>query len=260
MAKQQPHPWVDEIAASLATDIVEGEEQKELQILSKQAETERVKLQIREALVETQQKVENGAKIISETLPKLVATHPEISLNNIAADFDRVMQFFATLDQHMDQYIGGLMAGTSIYKICHISDATMEALYQGTKYLYENQCYEEASNALSFLTILDSQNYVFWMLLGNAEFFRKNYQTALVAYAMVALVDPTQFACHLYSSKCYEETNDLDLAINALDVALAVLDVIKNDPSQDPRKIKNEITPTIMRERERLLNKQRGRK
>lgn len=126
----------------------------------------------------------------------------------------------SVFSDHPEQYLSIVSAGKTLQEIFEINDESAELLYRTAKYLYEQQHYAESASAFSVLTLLCPNNHTFWIGLANSEYFLRNYENALVAYAMAAQANPLDPLCHLFSAHCYEAMKQKDFAINALELAL----------------------------------------
>ena len=190
----------------------------------------------------------SGSKHICDALFELSKTQSDlhISIEGAVKDFLKMTTFFGNIHLNSKPYVNGIIQNKTIQEICGISPATIEALYQAAKYLYEQQDYQEASDAFGILVFLNSQTHLFWLGLGNSEFFCNHYQAALTAYAFAMRADPFDPHCHIYSCKCYEALGQIDQAINALDLALIAI--------SDNKKYEA-LKPPLAAEKMRLQNK-----
>lgn len=96
-----------------------------------------------------------------------------------------------------------LMAkGEPLQEILGISTLSLQSLYKLSRYLYEHQHYEEASGAFYLLSLINPSYHIFWIGLGNCEYFLQRYQEALLAYSFAAQTNPTDHSCNLLIAKC----------------------------------------------------------
>lgn len=126
----------------------------------------------------------------------------------------------SVFSDHPEQYLSIVTTGKTLQEVFGIDDDAMELLYRAAKYIYEQQHYGEAAAAFAVLTLMCPNNHTFWIGLANSEYFLRNYEYALVAYAMAAQANPRDPLCHLFSAHCYEAMSQKDLAVNALELAL----------------------------------------
>lgn len=173
----------------------------------------------------------------------------EMFSEQVAADLSKLITLTTTITAHQDAFMEQLGQEKSVLEIAHVSTATFEKMYTAAKALYTEKLYPEAADAFAFLTIIHSQNYSCWLGLGHAEFHSHNYEQALYAYAFCCHLNPDDPTCHIYSSRCYEETKHLDHAINAIDLALFVIE--HNTHYAD-------LKPKLEREKQRLILKEKS--
>src|SRR5262249_30936875 len=87
--------------------------------------------------------------------------------------------------------------------------------------------YDQSSAVYGFLAFIDPSEPVYWMGMGNSEYFCQRFDKALKAYEVVAELDPDNLHCHFYSSHCHQELNHIDDAIESVEKAN---EVIKRNP------------------------------
>lgn len=170
-------------------------------------------------------RLEKGAAELIKAVEDLSKLRPYLIADTLVDDMKNFVTFSLSLFQkkEAEEYFQGLQQEKTLQEICHISDATIESLYQAAKYLYDTEHYEEAANAFAVMTVLNGKRYTFWLALGNAEYVCRRYEPALLAYAMATLLNPLELTCHLQSCRCYEALQQTDNAINALELALLAI-------------------------------------
>ena len=126
----------------------------------------------------------------------------------------------SVMSDNPQHYLQMLAKDKSLQDLFGLSPDTMEKLYQGAKFLYDNQNYTESSSAFAVLCCISPSNHTFWIGLGNSEYFCHRYNEAVAAYAMAAQANPNDPLCHFYSARCYEALKQKDHAIHSLDLAL----------------------------------------
>jgi tetratricopeptide (TPR) repeat protein len=239
---------VNEVLSSIAESIVQEE------ILTSQATIKKdrkrlIEKELHIVFNKFQDQITNGFQQLIATLKELSKNRPELFNEQVikAIVGFGVLQYASHDDYEKIKY--ALQKGIFLDKICSISEYTLEAFYQAGKSLYERQQWEQASSVFIILTIINPGHSLFWLALGNSEFFRAHYETAKIAYAMAAVCDPFDPFCHLYSSKCCEMLGEFELAENALELAQIAI----ND-SREHKELKSEI----IQEQRRLQQKIRG--
>lgn len=215
------------IASNIADTIVEGD-QHPSQMLPKKVLKEKAQHEIQEGLITIKRRMENGVSQLLRAVLEFSRSHQDIHLDTIGQDLSKLIVYLASLPDHAREYFAGMNNDISLQELCKMSNDTLDVLYKGAKHLYEQQRYQEAADAFSILTFLNAKHHPFWMGLGNSEYFCHRYQAALVAFAMAAIINPSDPYCHIFSCKCYEETKEIDNAINALDLALLTIGDDKN--------------------------------
>ena len=233
--------------ASLLAELISQEEPHPRTQTAK-AYKEKLAHEVASDLIVIKKRIENGVAHLVKALKELASTHPEIHSNEIAVEFAKTTEFFSEFPVHAESYLTAIAQDQSLQEICGISETTIESLYQAAKQIYEKQNYSDAAEAFTFLTLLNSKKYTFWIALGNAEYLCHRYEQALVAYAIAVRVDPGDPTSHVYACKCYEEIQEFDNAVNALDLALFVIGESK---SRDFENLKRQVTA----KREKLIKK-----
>lgn len=155
----------------------------------------------------------------------------------VADDLIRFVGIAKVISGNREDFLRQVAEEKTLQQIAHVSDETLEKMYQAAKWIYNDKQFKQAAEAFGFLTILNPTRYAFWLGLGNAEFFNKQYEAALLAYAFCCEVNPEDPTCHLFSCRCYEQINEMDNAVNALDLALFV---IADKPDHADLKVKIE--------------------
>ncbi len=232
-----------QMAAGLAGLMAQEEAGKPNQVVSAKAQKERFEKQLTQELSLFKKRVEDGAYQIMQSLIQLSEKDKEMFSEEVIKDLARLVGLSNIIANNPAEFFDQTDQNSCLQKIAKVSDATLEKMYNAAKWIYEQNQFKEASDAFGFLTILNPTRHAFWYGLANSEFFNRNYEPALLAYAFCAEVNPSDPMCHLLSCRCYEAIQEVDNAINALDLALYVI----ND-QQEYAGMKQEI----MQEKQRL--------
>jgi type III secretion system low calcium response chaperone LcrH/SycD len=121
-----------------------------------------------------------------------------------------------------------LMAkGEPLQDILGISSISLRSLYKLSRYLYEHQHYEEASGAFYLLSLINPSYHIFWIGLGNCEYFLRRYQEALLAYSFASQTNPSDPSCHLLIARC-------QMALGNYAAATAYLSIAELSCSETP--------------------------
>ena len=194
-----------------------------------------------------QRLMEKGVFKMMETLTHLSNNEPSLLSEEVAQELAKLIAFPRIFPEHANAYMNAPEKEMSLKELCNIHDYTLKALYRAAKEVYEHQQYEDACDCFSVLTMIDANEPLFWLALGNSKYFCRQYDAALTAYARVAYMNPFEPMCHVSSSKCYDEMGQTELAVNALDLALLVIGDNKNHES---------LKLEVEKERKRILKKQ----
>lgn len=166
------------------------------------------------------QRMQKGMSQILEFLTS-PATHDPLTLTEeTTQQLCQIAAVASVMSDNPQEYLLMLARDKTLQEIFGLSDETIEKLYQGAKFLYEQQNYVESSAAFSVLCCICPANHTFWMGFGNSEYFCHNYQAALMAYAMAGQANSHDPFCHFFSARCYEALKQKDHAINSIELAL----------------------------------------
>ena len=191
--------------------------------LASEQEHESVKRNFSDALQPVAKRMENGMVKILDLLTATGTHEPDLFSEKITEQLCQIAAIASILAEHPKEYLLLLANDKTLREVFGITNETLEAFYQATKHLYEQQHYAESAAAFSILSVISPDNHIFWLGLGNSEYFSHNYEAALVAYAMTAQANPHDPLCHFFSARCYEAMNQKDLAINALELAIIAI-------------------------------------
>lgn len=113
-----------------------------------------------------------------------------------------------------------LMEGKVPQEILGFSDETMAKFYEMAYRLFEFRRYEEASNAFLFLASLNPHIGDYWIGFGMATQMCHQYELAIDAYELAAIIDLDNPIPYFYLAKCLFAIHDRDSALQALDLAI----------------------------------------
>jgi tetratricopeptide (TPR) repeat protein len=207
-----------DLAMVCADVLVDEEAKKQTQMLSKKANQERFEMQINQELHTFKARIENGT---FQIMQKLIGD-TEMFSSEVVEDLAKLVQIANSVGTDPDTYLEQLNNDKTLVDIAKVNQSTFEKLYQAAIQLYVEEQFEHSSDAFGFLTIINSQNYNSWLGLGNSLVFLKRYEEALIAYAWCCLLNPESSEPHINSCYCYEAINEIDNAINSLDLAMLV--------------------------------------
>lgn len=113
-----------------------------------------------------------------------------------------------------------LMAqGKTLQEILGLSDDCLRSFYALSRYLYEQQQYEEACGAFYLLSLINPAYTIFWIGLGNCEYVLKRYQAAVTAYTFALQTDPSDPKTHLLIARCHIGLGNNAAATASLSIA-----------------------------------------
>lgn len=235
-----------QLAASMA-EIISENDPHAGKMTPKKAERERLSKALEAEFILFRRRFELSCHPLLLALDELTKTHPEIYLESIARDFHKLQNTLLAIDAKKIEE--AFSRNWSFQELAGMQDSTIEALYQAARLLYEREQYEEAAALFGILTFFNAKHFIFWIGLGNSEFFLQRFEAALKAYAIAVHANPDEATPHLYSAKCFEELQQLDNALNALNTALFVL---------RGRRGQEALMESVEQEKERLTMKKRG--
>ncbi len=213
------------------------------QLLHKEALFQRYKKEMEQEFQSFKAGQANGVSKLALSLQELAKEKPELFSENVIEGITRISQLSDMIAQDEQAYEEQMSRGVTLQEFVGVDDAVIETLYQAGKRLYDKQLFDDAADAFGFLTLLDPDNYAFWLALGNAEYERKHFKEALSAYSTICRAIPDDPACHLSVSRCYMKIGEIDKAITALDLCLSAIEksneyvAWKEDLVQEKRKL-----------------------
>jgi len=215
---------LNKIAIAIAEVAVEEAPHKP-QMLPKEAQKQRIENELKNDFAIFKKRVENGAAELFKSIIELSFSQPQLISEEIGKELGKFMNFSTSLlhGKNGTNYANDIFQGKTIQEASQLSDQAYEALYQAAKHIYDQQHYEQAADAFAVLAFLNGKKPTIWLALGHSEYFCHRYDAALLAYSMAALMNPSDWTCHVHCCKCYEALHQMDLAVNALDLALSVI-------------------------------------
>ena len=219
--------------AEVLTDFEIEQDSEPNTLLLKKGQKEKHANEIAQELIGFKHMLENGAKCFDEILKRFAKERPEKDVKNVSVDLAKLGFYFITFEEHAEEFDMAMEEDKTIQELVGIRPATLKLLYEAAALLYEEARFSDAASCFAILTFLNPHEPLFWLGLGNAEYYCQHYEKALMTYAFVVQVNPDDPTPHLFSSKCYEELQDIDNAINALDLALYV---IRDEENQEQLK------------------------
>lgn len=138
-----------------------------------------------------------------------------------------------------------------------LNDTVVEGLYAQAYRLYNTGKYVDASYVFRILITLDPTEPKYLLGLGACFHMGKEYQNAIEAYTMCAVIDPQNPVPHYHASDCYLNLGDKISSIVALEMtvkragdkpefaaikdrARMTIDKLKKEVQENPPKLEEE--------------------
>ena len=145
----------------------------------------------------------------------------EAALRNELSQMDDIMPDVSNAD--LAETIIGLVRGTIQFKdVQGFTDAEMEALYTIAYNAVQAGAFDKAEKLFRFLALFDQSQVKYWKGLGLCLFTRGEYDAALQAYSMAAMLDIEDALAPMRLAECHLALGDVATAIGALEVALEI--------------------------------------
>ena len=192
---------------------------KELQFQHKGLEAhapELEALQVEEKLLRIYRKIERAVHKIANLLNDPYFYGEYAHLIHAMADMATVASIVV---KQMNPALTMLEKGSSLQETLGIAENDVASIYQLSKYLYEQQLYEEASGAFYLLALLNPSCPTFWLGLGHSEYFLTNYQEALCGFTFASQVDPENPVPHILMARCHKALGNEGTALACLGIA-----------------------------------------
>ena len=110
-----------------------------------------------------------------------------------------------------------LTEGATLADLRGYDDDEIEAVYQFAHNAYQQRRYEDARKLFQFLAGNDHTESRFWMGLAASYQMTGEYEQAVTAYGVAALLDATDPRAPLHACECYVAMRDLESGRKALD-------------------------------------------
>jgi type III secretion system low calcium response chaperone LcrH/SycD len=110
-----------------------------------------------------------------------------------------------------------------------LSEDCLQGLYAIAYNFYENGKYREAVHYFRVLSNIDAPTRKHWMGLGASLHMLKDYEKALAAYSIAALLDNQDPYVHIHAADCCFALEQKERGMKALDAAELVIKMNKND-------------------------------
>lgn len=113
-----------------------------------------------------------------------------------------------------------LQDGLTAQEIVGFTDEAMANFYGAARKLFEGERYTDAADAFLFLVTLNPRNHEYWLGLGMATQMCKDFEGAIDAYEMAALLEINNPVPYFYLAKCLFALHERESVISALELAI----------------------------------------
>ncbi len=148
-------------------------------------------------------KIAQSIHLFSELIPELSTIDPYVSKQEVLLAIHQMQATGLAMMNAIWPTLKTFQEGKPLQEIVKISDQTLQTLYKLTRYLFEQQHYEQACSAFYFLSLLNPAYHEFWIGLGNCEYILKRYSEAILAYTFAMQTDPFDPLVNLLVGRCY---------------------------------------------------------
>lgn len=104
--------------------------------------------------------------------------------------------------------------------ILDLSDICMAKLYKKASHLFEIKHFRASADAFLFLATLNPNVYEYWLGFGMAMQLSSEYEIAIDAYELAALMDLASPVPYFYLAKCLFAIHDRNSSLEALNLAI----------------------------------------
>lgn len=164
---------------------------------------------------------QHGAQVLAQSLEALKKETPDLFSEAVITGIKRIAKLSETINEDEQKFVAHLAQGGTLQELAQVDDTTIETLILAAKRLFDACLYDEAADAFKFLTGINPKKYIFWHGLAHAEYMRTRYNEALNAFLVVSTANQPDISSQLALSRCYEETNQPNKALEVVEQALA---------------------------------------
>jgi type III secretion system low calcium response chaperone LcrH/SycD len=118
-----------------------------------------------------------------------------------------------------------------------ISQDSLDTIYAIAYHLYQDKEFEKASDVFRILCIFEPLMHIGWFGLALSEHEQERWQAALEAYTMASITDSETPLPHFHSAECYEAMNDIPKTLEALDLAIEIVDQTRDKQFQSIKEL-----------------------
>ncbi len=122
-----------------------------------------------------------------------------------------------------------LKSGIPLSVVKGYSTEELEAVYNVTYNLYQQQKYEDAKTLFQFLTLHEPAEGRFWLGLAACYHRLAEHESAINAYSCAALVDATNPIYAFHAGECYLAMEDWENAKKAIEAVTTLCEVTADE-------------------------------
>ncbi|MBF5050422.1 Uncharacterized protein CLAVI_000024 [Candidatus Clavichlamydia salmonicola] len=142
-------------------------------------------------------------------------------LNRIISERDEEYPFPDNLETYMEGFIPNPSFQDAIFqKVFNVSSDELEQIYKEGYEYYISHSYPQAITVFRWLLFFNPFISKYWNAFGSALKMHEEYEKALQAYAVMAVLNSEDPYPHYYAYLCYRLLGKISDAITALECAL----------------------------------------
>lgn len=127
---------------------------------------------------------------------------------------------FINAVKHRDGLKKQLLEGQSAQKLMGLSETAMMKFCSIAQELFKRGQYADSAKAFLFLATVSPQRYDYWIDLGEAREHCHDYEGAIDAYEIAALVDLENPVPFFHLAKCFFSIHDREASMQAINLAI----------------------------------------
>lgn len=138
-------------------------------------------------------------------------------VRRIAQQRQEDFPFPEDIESYVEDFVPNiLLKSETLQKAFGVKPYELEKLYEEAFNLYEKNKYSDALIIFKWLVLLNTYEEKYWIGYGATQQLLKNYDRALHAYAVAALLNHANPYPHFYAYECYDLLNNKNDAKKAL--------------------------------------------
>lgn len=228
-------------ALELAKKCAEADMLKANPLLPKDLLIQRYQKQLEQEFTSHRALEKQGALALQRALEELQKASSDFLSEDDKQGIFRLAKLSEVIEADEERFTQHLANGGTLQELVGVADATMDKLYKAAKHLFDQGLFDDAAGAYTFLCGINHKSYLFWLGLAYSEYSRKRFNEAKEAFGLVCAANPQDPYAFLAASRCYEQLQEPDKALDAIEKALKAGEQ-KPDFAQLADMLKNEKT------------------